>query len=99
MFTGAIKEKSKGQERMEGAWQQVTAYIVQLEKRLREMELHTLQGSADLVQSILALGVPLHLQLKEMRHVLVPHKRNVQGVDQCQPPAVGLHTMKRLKEK
>lgn len=59
MFTGAIKEKSKGQERMEGAWQQVTAYIVQLEKRLREMELHTPQGSAaDLVQSILALGVP-----------------------------------------
>lgn len=99
MFTGAIRERSKGQGRMEGAWQQVTAYIVQLEKRLREMELHTSQGSADLVQSILALGVSLQVQLKAMRHVPVPHKRNVQGVGQCLPPAVGLHTMRRLKEK
>lgn len=36
----------KSKEKVEDAWQQVTAYIVQLEKRLKEMELHT-QGHDD----------------------------------------------------
>lgn len=60
MSTGSNEEKSQGKERMEGAWQQVTAYIVQLEKRLNEMELNTSHGSRPLYsQSMLVKSVPL----------------------------------------